>query len=171
MQAVLNAQSEAASKRRRFEAGRVPTAVSSPSISRSYGKYIGFVCFLSVYEVAKAVRCSSTAPTPSSLHKTVEKLKNETAYRALAANNLPIEEKRVKGCQIDMYVVLTHGTLPSDELRFGSQEVFFRTLKDLMPQTANKKVMWNQLSDLVQYYADFNINKVRNDACPFKLPL
>jgi hypothetical protein len=128
---VLNAQKDAAAKRRRIEAQkRHTTAVTPPSISRAYGKYISHVCFLSVLEVAHAVRCSPTAPTRASLNQIVEDLKNVTAHKALASANLPAEPQRVKGNQLDMYIMLTQGEMPPDELRYGPQDVFFKYLEE-----------------------------------------
>jgi hypothetical protein len=122
----------------------VPTCtLALPLISGAYENYIGFVCFFSILEVAHAVRCSKTPPTRASLNNTVENIKNEVTYRALASSNLPPDYARVKGCQIDLYVMLTRGKLP-DELRFGPQDAFFATLRKLMPEQDDTRVMWDQ---------------------------
>jgi hypothetical protein len=164
LQAVLAALSETSSKRRRLEADKRKTSTSEvtpPSISRAYGNHISHGCFVSVYEVAADIRSSKYPPTRAALNNAVNRLKDEVAYRALSANHLPPEPKRVKGCQLDVYVLLTGGELPPDELRFGGQDPFFKTLKNLIPDHDDTSIMWNNLIHLVQYYPDFNINAVR----------
>jgi hypothetical protein len=61
--------------------------------------------------------------------------------------------------------MLTRGELPPDELRCGPQDVLFATLKKLMPEHDEERIMWNQIARCVQHYEEFAINAVRRIFC------
>jgi hypothetical protein len=164
-QAALTAQQAAALKRKRAVANAPrsePVPPPLPSISRCYASWMSSQAFMSTLEVAAAVRGSTTRPSASILQRVVTSMRASLEARALDAPHLPTNTARVKGNQIDAYIMLSRGRAPSDALRFGPQDAFFTALNGMRPPDAAGSVMWKVVMQLVQHHHEFDLKTV----CP-----